>query len=182
MKSFASPPSHDPESTVYERYAAAAQAVEPALCCPVTYAQDFLDVIPEEIIERDYGCGDPTPFVQPGDTVLDLGSGGGKLCYIAAQVVGRAGRVIGVDCNQEMLSLARKHAPTVAERLGFANVEFRYGLIQDLRLDLESLGAELARQPVADPAGFLALRHVAEHLRHERPLIADESIDCVVAN
>ncbi len=69
-------------------------------------------MIPDEIIERDYGCGDPTPFVQPGDTVLDLGSGAGKLCYIAAQVTGAKGRVIGIDCNQEVLSLARKHIET----------------------------------------------------------------------
>ena len=76
------------ESSVYQRYAAAAQAVEPALCCPVEYSTDLLKVIPQEIIERDYGCGDPTPYVRSGETVLDLGSGGGKLCYIAAQVVG----------------------------------------------------------------------------------------------
>ena len=56
---------HDAEASVYQRYAAAAQATEPALCCPVEYAADFLTVIPDEIIERDDGCGDPTPFVQP---------------------------------------------------------------------------------------------------------------------
>lgn len=111
---------HQPESSVYKRYAAAAQAVEPALCCPVEYSADFLKVIPQEIIDRDYGCGDPTPYVREGDTVLDLGSGGGKLCYIAAQMVGPSGHVIGVDCNREMLELARKHAPTVAKRLGYA--------------------------------------------------------------
>ncbi|HMO15891.1 MAG TPA: methyltransferase domain-containing protein [Pirellulaceae bacterium] len=123
------------ESNVYGRYAAAAKQREVALCCPVEYAADFLDVIPDEVIQRDYGCGDPTPYVRPGDTVLDLGSGGGKLCFIAAQVVGPKGRVIGVDYNREMLALANRHAPTVAERLGYANVEFRYGMIQDLRLD-----------------------------------------------
>ena len=173
---------HEPEATVYDRYTAAARAVEPALCCPVEYAADFLTVIPDEIIERDYGCGDPTPFVRLGDTVLDLGSGGGKLCYIAAQVVGPEGRVIGVDCNREMLSLARKHAPTVAERLGFANVEFRYGLIQDLQLDLERLGRELSHHPVHDPAGYLALRNMEERLRREHPLVRDDSVDCVVSN
>jgi len=175
-------PSHQPESSVYERYAAAAHAVEPALCCPVTYSPDLLKIIPDEIIERDYGCGDPTPFVRPGDTVLDLGSGGGKLCYIAAQVVGREGRVIGVDCNREMLALARKHVPTVAERLGFSNVEFRYGLIQDLGLDLDLLGAELSRNPIDDPTAYLSLRNTEERLRIEQPLIADDSVDCVLSN
>src|SRR6056297_256506 len=92
-------PRPNAEASVYQRYAAAAAALEPALCCPVEYATELLDVIPQEIIERDYGCGDPTPFVRAGETVLDLGSGGGKLCFIAAQVVGPDGRIIGVDCN-----------------------------------------------------------------------------------
>lgn len=173
---------HASESSVHERYAAAAQAVEPALCCPVEYAADFLSVIPDEIIERDYGCGDPTPHVRPGDTVLDLGSGGGKLCYIAAQLAGPEGRVIGVDCNREMLALARKHVDTVAERLGYANVEFRYGMIQDLQLDIELLGRELARQPVGDAAGYVALRAIEDQLRHQQPLVADDSVDCVLSN
>ncbi|TWU10546.1 methyltransferase domain-containing protein [Allorhodopirellula heiligendammensis] len=171
-----------PESSVYQRYAAAAHAVEPALCCPVQYSTELLDVIPQEIIERDYGCGDPTPFIRSGETVLDLGSGGGKLCYIAAQVVGREGRVIGVDCNAEMLGLARKHAPAVADKLGFANVDFRYGLIQDLGLDLDQLAAELSERPIHDPVGYLSLRHVEERLRRQQPLIADDSIDCVLSN
>jgi arsenite methyltransferase len=170
------------ETSVYRRYAAAAKQREAALCCPVEYAADFLSVIPDEVIERDYGCGDPTPYLLPGDTVLDLGSGSGKLCFIAAQVVGAEGRVIGVDCNHEMLALARKHAPTVANRIGHANVEFRYGMIQDLRLDLALLGEELARNPVRNSEEFLRLRRLQDTLRQDRPLIADDSVDCVVSN
>lgn len=182
MKSLAISETHPPEASVYQRYAAAAGAVEPALCCPVQYSAELLDVIPQEIIERDYGCGDPTPYVRAGETVLDLGSGGGKLCYIAAQVVGPEGRVIGVDCNREMLALARKHAGVVAERIGFANVDFRYGLIQDLGLDLDQLAVELSNHPVRDPAGYLALRHVEERLRRDQPLVANDSVDCVLSN
>ena len=170
------------EASVYRRYAAAAQQREAALCCPVEYASDFLSVIPDEVIERDYGCGDPTPYVLPGDTVLDLGSGGGKLCFIAAQVVGAEGRIIGVDCNREMLSLARKHAPTVAERIGYSNVEFRYGMIQDLRLDLSLLEQELLKQPIRNSEDYLRLRHLQDGLRQEHPLIEDDSVDCVVSN
>lgn len=170
------------EASVYRRYAAAANHREAALCCPVDYAADFMSVIPDEVIERDYGCGDPTPYVKPGDTVLDLGSGGGKLCFIAAQVVGAEGRVIGVDCNREMLSLARKHAPTVAERIGYANVDFRYGMIQDLRLNLALLEEELFRQPVQSSEDFLRLRHLQETLRQDHSLIEDDSVDCVVSN
>lgn len=171
-----------PEEAVRERYSAGARATEAALCCPVGYDPRYLDAIPAELLERDYGCGDPTPYVRPGDTVMDLGAGGGKVCFIAAQVVGPQGRIIGVDCNREMLALARRHQPSVAERLGYNNVEFRCGLIQDLRLDLDLLAEELARQPVQDQWGWLAVRSVEERLRQERPLVPDESVDCVVSN
>ncbi len=172
----------NPEEAVRERYTRGAHEVEPALCCPVSYDLKYLDVIPAEILERDYGCGDPTPYLRPGETVLDLGAGGGKVCYIAAQIVGPDGYVIGVDCNQEMLALARRHQAAVAQRLGYSNVDFRCGLIQDLRLDLDLLAAELARRPVSDQQGWLGLRTLEERLRRESPLVADESVDCVVSN
>jgi len=121
------------ERAVTERYAAAAQKPEAALCCPVNYDPKFLKVIPAEVIEKDYGCGDPSRFVREGETVLDLGSGGGKICFIAAQVVGPRGRVIGVDMTDAMLEVARRNAPVVAERIGYANVEFLKGHIQDLQ-------------------------------------------------
>ncbi len=171
-----------PEEAVYRRYAAAAQAVEPALCCPTSYDWKYLTVIPQEILDRDYGCGDPTPYVHEGDVVLDLGSGPGKLCFIMAQVVGKNGRVIGVDCNQEMLALARKHVHTVSKRLGYANTEFRCGMIQDLRLDLDALASQLQQNPIKDTAGWLALPSLEDRLRREQPLIPDDSVDCVVSN
>ena len=170
------------EAAVRARYSAAARAVEPALCCAVEYNPDYLAMVPQEIIERDYGCGDPTPYVRLGETVLDLGSGGGKVCYIAAQIVGPRGRVIGVDCNQEMLALARRHQEPFAQRLGCDNLEFRCGLIQDLRLDLDLLAKELARRPVSDQAGWLELRAIEQRLREEQPLVATESVDCAVSN
>lgn len=170
------------EAAVASRYTAAAREREAALCCAVEYSADLLTVIPEEILAKDYGCGDPTPYVRVGDTVVDLGSGTGKLCYIAAQVVGPTGKVIGVDCNREMLALARHHQATVAERLGYANVEFRYGLIQDLRLDLDRLAEELRRHPIQDPADWLKLRTIEDQLRQQQPLIAAGTVDCVVSN
>ncbi len=81
------------EGAVVERYARAAERAEPALCCPVSYDPALLRVIPDEVIERDYGCGDPSAYVRAGDTVLDLGSGSGKICFIAAQHSSRAPRV-----------------------------------------------------------------------------------------
>jgi len=70
----------------------------------------------------------------------------------------------------------------VAARLGFANVEFRCGMIQDLRLDLERLETELGRRPVGDREGWLRLRSLEETLRRDHPLVEDESVDCVVSN
>ncbi len=170
------------EASVHTRYSAAAGQTEPALCCPVRYSREYLEVIPKEILERDYGCGDPTPYVREGETVLDLGAGGGKVCYILSQVVGPQGRVVGVDCNQEMIALARRYREQVAAELGYGNVEFRYGLIQDLALDLESLAQEASGLKISDPQDWIALRQVEQRLRHERPMVADESIDCVVSN
>lgn len=145
------------ESEVLRRYRGGADEVDKDLCCPTTYDPHYLKIIPEEILERDYGCGDPSQWVREGETALDLGSGGGKICYILAQKVGRDGRVIGVDFNDTMLSLARKHQPAIESALGYSNISFRKGRIQDLCLDLES--------PEADV-----------------PLIPTESVDVVVSN
>jgi arsenite methyltransferase len=172
----------DPERAVRERYAAAARTREASLCCPVDYDPQLLKVIPDEVLERDYGCGDPSRYVREGDVVLDLGSGGGKIGFIAAQLVGPKGQVIGVDVNDEMLALARRAAPVVAERLGFANVEFRRGRIQDLALDLDRLDAWLALHPVTCTADLAALEAEQSRLRRHEPLVADASVDLVVSN
>jgi arsenite methyltransferase len=170
------------ELAVKQRYAAAAKAPEAALCCPVDYDRRYLEIIPAEVIEKDYGCGDPSRYVRPGETVLDLGSGTGKICFIAAQVVGPLGRVIGVDMTDEMLEVARRNAPVVAEKLGFANVEFRKGRIQDLALDLEKFDRELQQRPISDAASFLAAEELADELRVRAPLVATDAVDVVVSN
>jgi ubiquinone/menaquinone biosynthesis C-methylase UbiE len=139
-------------------------------------------VIPREVIERDYGCGDPSRYLCAGETVVDLGSGTGKICFIAAQIVGPNGKAIGVDMTDEMLEVARRNAPIVAERIGFANVEFRKGRIQDLALDLELLDRQLKAHRITDAASFLAADELAEELRVKHPLIASDSIDVVVSN
>jgi len=170
------------ESAVKQRYAAGAQAQETALCCPVIYDPQYLKIIPKEVIERDYGCGDPSQHVRRGETVLDLGSGTGKICFIASQVVGAEGKVIGVDMTDAMLEVARRNAPIVADRIGYANVEFRKGRIQDLALDLEKLDTELRSRPIASADAFLAAEGLAQELRVKQPLVATESIDVVVSN
>ena len=60
---------------VIERYTEGARMREDQLCCPVNYAPELLEILPQEIIERDYGCGDPSQYVREGDTVLDLHGG-----------------------------------------------------------------------------------------------------------
>jgi ubiquinone/menaquinone biosynthesis C-methylase UbiE len=170
------------ETIVRQRYAAGAKERAERLCCPVNYESAYLSVIPQEVIERDYGCGDPSRYLREGETVLDLGSGTGKICFIASQVVGPNGKVIGVDMTDEMLQVARRNAPVVAERLGYANTEFRKGRIQDLALDLELLDRQLKRNPITDAASFLAADELADELRVKHPLIASDSIDVVVSN
>jgi len=120
----------------------------------VGFDPSLLEVIPKEVIERDYGCGNPTHWVREGDTVLDLGSGSGKNAFICAQIAGRSGRVIGIDRNHDMLALARGAAPLVAAKLGFANVSFVEGAIEDLG-------------PISGGGSAL---------------VADESVDLVLSN
>src|SRR5438128_10975148 len=170
------------ESIVRQRYAAGAKERADKLCCPIDYEDQYLKVIPQEVIERDYGCGDPSRYLREGEVVLDLGSGTGKICFIAAQIVGPKGKVVGVDMTDEMLEVARRNAPTVAERIGFANVEFRKGRIQDLALDLELLDRELKRSPITDAASFLAADELAEELRVKYPLVPNDSIDVVISS
>lgn len=149
-------PSLDPSSVadaVSETYASGANAVQPELCCPVDYNTKYLKVLPQEILDKDYGCGDPSKYVNSGETVLDLGSGGGKICYIASQVVGAEGKVIGVDMTPDMLALAEKYKHEVGEKIGWHNVEFHRGRIEDLKVDADG-----------------------------NPMIADDSIDVVVSN
>src|SRR5947199_8632345 len=165
------------ETIVRQRYAVGAKERADKLCCPVEYDSEYLKVIPPEVIERDYGCGDPSRHLREGEVVLDLGSGTGKICFIAAQIVGPKGKVMGVDMTDEMLEVARRNTPIVAERLGYANIEFRKGRIQDLALDLQLLDREIKQNPISGAASFLAADELAEELRVKHPLVANDSID-----
>jgi SAM-dependent methyltransferase len=84
----------------------------------------------EESADLGLGCGLPTQFamINPGDTVIDLGSGAGNDCFIARHETGPTGKVIGIDFTEAMITKARANA----ERLGYNNVEFRYGDIEEM--------------------------------------------------
>jgi len=172
----------DVEQAVRQRYSAASQSTEPELCCPVQYDGRYLAILPRELVERDYGCGDPSQYVRSGDTVLDLGSGGGKICYIASQIVGPEGRVIGVDMNDDMLALARKFQQEIGDRIGWHNVQFFKGRIQDLALNLEQLEKHLRQNPVFGVDDWLATDQIARRMRKTAPMIPDSSVDVVLSN
>lgn len=97
------------------------------------YSAEEATSLPETVTEASLGCGNPAAFahLQPGDTVLDLGSGGGIDCFIAARKVGPSGYVIGLDMTPQMLELARQNKAKV----GANNVEFRQGEIEDMPID-----------------------------------------------
>ncbi len=117
-------------------YSNAAEKPQKELCCPTAYPKDDTSHIPQEVLDVFYGCGSPvsTAGIAPGEVVADLGSGGGIDCFIAAKKVGPNGRVIGVDMTDAMLDKATRNAEVVARRLGYANVEFRKGYLEEIPL------------------------------------------------
>lgn len=129
-----------PQKIVREEYGKIARNISPSCCgssklnaraasIQVGYSEDELESIPENA-NMGLGCGNPTALASltEGETVLDLGSGGGIDCFLAAQKVGLSGKVIGVDMTPEMIERARQNAVT----MGHANVEFRLGEIESL--------------------------------------------------
>jgi arsenite methyltransferase len=105
-------------------------------CCSTDsslYPADLLATLPEGETTVSYGCGDPITLasLEPGQTVLDLGSGAGLDCFFAAKKVGETGHVIGVDMTPEMI----ERATSSAKRLNIQNVEFRQGYLEDLPVD-----------------------------------------------
>ena len=124
---------------VSERYARAATTGE-QICCPTGYnVEDLRTFIPEEVLKISYGCGTPAGLdtVRAGETVLDIGSGGGIDCFEASRRVGPTGRVIGIDMTDEMLAIAQRNAPAVSANLGYAssNVEFRKGMAEAMPVE-----------------------------------------------
>lgn len=172
----------DQEQAVLTRYQQGAQEPQTSLCCPTEYDHDYLKILPDEIIAKDYGCGDPTRYVNQGETVVDLGSGAGKNCYILAQKVGAQGKVIGVDFNDAMLQLATKYQEEISEKLGYANTQFVKGKIQDLQLDLTAVAKRLETQPITSVEAWGEFNAFCDRLRQENPLIPDNSVDVVVSN
>lgn len=131
--------------TVRRRYASAAQS---ASCCATPlddsalfgrsqYDDSAKSLVPEEAIIASLGCGNPTTLadLRPGETVLDLGSGGGIDVLLSAHRVGPTGKAFGLDMTDEMLTLARANQA----KTGLSNVKFVKGHIEDIPLPDESV-------------------------------------------
>ena len=127
----------------YAQHAVASSSCCGDSCCDNTlYSPELLSDLPADVSSFSLGCGDPVTLagLAPGSTVLDLGSGGGLDCFLAAKQVGPSGHVIGVDMTPEMLERAR----AAAEKMGITNVEFRYGFLEDLPVEADSVDVILS--------------------------------------
>ena len=122
------------------------------------YEASELSGFPEDVTNISLGCGNPVAIaaLKPGQTVLDLGSGGGIDCFLAAQKVGEMGMVIGVDMTPEMIDRARANK----EKMGVKNVEFRLGEIEHL--------------PVADASVDVVISNCVVNLSTDKPQVLHE--------
>jgi SAM-dependent methyltransferase len=121
---------------VRDFYGDAARTPQAALCCANIYTPGETAHIPPEVLEVSYGCGSPVMKAElaAGEVHVDLGSGGGIDCFIAAKLVGPSGRVIGIDMTPDMIQRARGSAAKVATSLGYGNVEFHSAFLEELPL------------------------------------------------
>jgi arsenite methyltransferase len=162
----------DIRTEVRQHYGKAAASFQPKAstsCCgsndPVDitasklYPISELDTLPEDVTGLSMGCGDPITLasLKPGQTVLDLGSGGGIDCFMAGKKVGDTGHVIGVDMTAEMLEKARANQT----KMGFTNVEFRLGEIEHL--------------PVADNTVDVIISNCVVNLSPDKPQVFREA-------
>jgi radical SAM protein with 4Fe4S-binding SPASM domain len=127
--------------TVKKKFSKAAYNPVADYYCPTGYNPEDLSHIPNEVLDVSYGCGNPAALadIAKGETIVDLGAGGGIDCFIAAKKLGKKGRVIGIDITDEMLEKARESAKKVAEVLGYDIVEFKAGNIMEMPVESDSV-------------------------------------------
>ncbi len=136
-------------------------------CCSIDtmphHLKALLARLHPEVLARFYGCGSPLPPALTGKTVLDLGCGSGRDCYLLSQLVGSNGRVIGVDMTPEQLEVAVRHRDWHSERFGYANVEFLHGHIENL-----------AAVGIADNSVDVVVSNCVINLSPEKPRVLAE--------
>ncbi len=149
----------DPPGAATANPTIAAPTTAEGISCAVGYEQDELDRVPAGA-NLGLGCGNPVALasLKAGETVLDLGSGAGFDCFLAAERVGPGGQVIGVDMTPEMVERARANA----HKGGFGNVEFRLGEIESL--------------PIADGIADIVISNCVLNLSGDRPRVLAETM------
>ncbi len=148
--------------TVKKKFAKAAHDPVKDYYCPTGYDPKDLEHIPDEVLQVSYGCGNPAALsdIKEGETIVDLGAGGGIDCFIAAKKLGRKGRIIGIDMTDEMIGTAAASAEKVAKVLGYNVVEFRTGNIMNL--------------PVGDNSADLVISNCVINLTENKTKVLDE--------
>lgn len=148
--------------TVKKKFSKAAYAPVADYYCPTGYNPKDLAHIPNEVLEVSYGCGNPAALasIKAGETMVDLGAGGGIDCFIAAKKLGKKGRVIGIDLTDEMVAKASESAQKVGDALDYHNVEFRSGNIMEL--------------PVEDNSVDLVISNCVINLTEDKTKVMDE--------
>jgi radical SAM protein with 4Fe4S-binding SPASM domain len=148
--------------TVKKKFSKAAFIPVADYYCPTGYNPGDLKHIPNEVLEVSYGCGNPAALadIREGETIVDLGAGGGIDCFIAAKKLGPKGRVIGIDMTDEMIAKAQESAKKVGEVLGYDVVEFRAGNIMEL--------------PVEDNSADLIISNCVINLTEDKTKVMDE--------
>ncbi|MBQ27720.1 MAG: hypothetical protein CMH81_06225 [Nitrospiraceae bacterium] len=124
-----------PHDIIQDYYGKAAEVPQPELCCTIDgYSEEELSHIPQEVRERSYGCGSPmrSAGIEESETIVDFGSGAGIDCFVAARKTSCSGRVIGVDMTDNMLQVAERNRCQVSKLLGYDNVEFRKGYLEEI--------------------------------------------------
>jgi len=122
-------------------YSAAASEPNEEIFNPVTFDENDIGHVPEESRIRSYGCGSPVldGNLQLGETLVDLGSGTGVECFIAAKKVGPEGRVIGIDMAEATLIIAEKSKAQVIENLGYDNIAFKKAFFEETPVESDSV-------------------------------------------
>lgn len=189
----------DSRSQVGSYYAEAAGDKRLEILNPVHYDQQMMSHIPPAYRFRGYGCGSPVldAGLKPGQQMVDLGCGSGVECFIAARLVGKEGMVTGIDMLDPMLDLARRGAVEVQQELGYNNLQFLKGFLEELPLpdnsqdlvvsncvlnlsaDKRSTFSEIFR--VLKPGGRLVAADVVCETEPDAAILNDETLrgECI---
>jgi arsenite methyltransferase len=183
MQNIANIVQEDYATLVEGRAGAELEVHRQSVCCAERYDTAYLRRVPKVVVDADLGCGNPTKYLRRGERVLDIGCGAGMNCYIASQIVGPEGEVIGIDFTPSMLAVARGAMEAFRQDVpDAAPMHFIAASASDLSLDIEWADARLAANP---PQNQKALQdHLAAVADRccRAPAIATGSIDTVISN